>query len=47
MALDRYALDPDTVNSTLGVLLKYQDDLERVREEGLAEEVAKAVESVT
>jgi hypothetical protein len=30
VALDRIALDPETVNNTLGVLLKYQDDLERV-----------------
>jgi MoxR-like ATPase len=37
MALDRVALDPDTVNDTLGVLLKYHDDLERVRGEGAAE----------
>jgi MoxR-like ATPase len=29
-ALDRVALDPETVNNTLGVLLKYRDDLERV-----------------
>lgn len=29
--LDAVALDPDTVNDTLGVLLKYQDDIERVR----------------
>ena len=31
MALDRLALDPDTVNDTLGALLKYQDDIGRVR----------------
>jgi len=31
MALDRRVLDPETVNDTLGVLLKYQDDVERVR----------------
>jgi MoxR-like ATPase len=30
VALDRIALDPETVNNTLGVLLKYQDDLERI-----------------
>src|SRR3954471_8493495 len=29
-ALDRVTLDPETVNNTLGVLLKYRDDLERV-----------------
>jgi len=30
VALDRVALDPETVNHTLGVLLKYRDDIERV-----------------
>ncbi len=30
VALDRVTLDPETVNNTLGVLLKYQDDIERV-----------------
>ena len=30
-ALDKLALDPDTVNDTLGVLLKYQDDIGRMR----------------
>ena len=30
VALDRIALDPETVNNTLGVLLKYRDDLEKV-----------------
>ena len=29
-ALDRIALDPQTVNNTLGALLKYHDDLERI-----------------
>jgi MoxR-like ATPase len=29
LALDRVALDADTVNATLGVLLKYQDDIEK------------------
>ena len=28
--LDRVVLDPETVNNTLGVLLKYRDDLERI-----------------
>jgi len=28
--LDTVALDPDTINNTLGVLLKYQDDIARV-----------------
>ena len=30
VALDRMTLDPETVNNTLGVLLKYQDDIERI-----------------
>lgn len=30
VALDRIALDPETVNNTLGVLLKYQDDIEKI-----------------
>ncbi|MCY4310805.1 MAG: MoxR family ATPase, partial [Rhodospirillaceae bacterium] len=29
--LDIVALDPDTLNATLGTLLKYQDDIERIR----------------
>jgi len=29
--LDRLSLDPDTINDTLGALLKYQDDIARVR----------------
>ena len=31
LALDALALDPQTINDTLGVLLKYQDDIARVR----------------
>ncbi|BDG06161.1 AAA family ATPase [Anaeromyxobacter oryzae] len=31
VALDRTALDAETVDATLGVLLKYQDDIARVR----------------
>jgi MoxR-like ATPase len=30
LALDRVALDASTVNATLGVLLKYQDDIEKI-----------------
>ena len=30
LALDRTALEADTVNATLGVLLKYQDDIEKM-----------------
>lgn len=36
MALNRVALDPETVDDTLGVLLKYQDDVEDVRGAGVA-----------
>ena len=31
VALDTLALDPETINDTLGVLLKYQDDIARVQ----------------
>jgi MoxR-like ATPase len=31
IALDRTSLDPATVDATLGVLLKYQDDIARIR----------------
>ena len=41
MALDRTVLDPATVSDTLGVLLKYQDDLERLRGEESARLVAE------
>jgi MoxR-like ATPase len=30
LALDQVALNPETVNATLGVLLKYQDDIDKV-----------------
>jgi MoxR-like ATPase len=33
VALDRKALDPETVRDTLGILLKYRDDVEAVRGE--------------
>ena len=29
--LDCMVLDPDTINNTLGTLLKYQDDIEKIR----------------
>jgi MoxR-like ATPase len=41
MALDRTLLDADTVNDTLGVLLKYQDDVERLRGEESARLLAE------
>jgi MoxR-like ATPase len=41
-ALDTAKLDPDVVDTTLGVLLKYQDDLTRVR----GPEVTRLIEAV-
>ena len=29
--LDKIDLDPQTVNDTLGTLLKYQDDIEKIK----------------
>ena len=37
VALDQRALTPENINDTLGVLLKYQDDVEQVRSAGIAE----------
>jgi MoxR-like ATPase len=42
VALDRVTLDPETVNNTLGVLLKYRDDLERVAGDEVERLVAEA-----
>ena len=42
VALDKLALDPNVVNDTLGVLLKYRDDLERVQGEEAVRLVAEA-----
>lgn len=45
-ALDRTALDPQTVDDTLGALLKYQDDLQAVRKRGVRDLVGQgAVEA--
>jgi MoxR-like ATPase len=41
LALDQVALDPDTVNATLGVLLKYQDDVEKMAGRRVAELLAE------
>jgi MoxR-like ATPase len=41
-ALDRMVLDPETVNNTLGVLLKYRDDLERIAGDEAARLVGEA-----
>ena len=42
VALDRITLDPETVNNTLGVLLKYQDDIERIAGEEATRLVVEA-----
>jgi MoxR-like ATPase len=42
LALDAVALEPETVNNTLGVLLKYQDDIARMQ----GTEAARLVERV-
>jgi MoxR-like ATPase len=42
VALDRQALDPAVVDDTLGVVLKYQDDLARLRGENAATLVERA-----
>ena len=31
MTLDRLELDPQTINDTLGTLLKYQDDIAKIQ----------------
>jgi len=43
VALGRVELDPATVDATLGVLLKYQDDLARVAGKPARELVQQAV----
>ena len=40
--LDKLALDPQTVNDTLGILLKYQDDIAKIQ----GSEAAKLLEQV-
>ena len=42
--LDRTALDPQTVSETLGVLLKYQDDIQAVQG-GRADQVLSDVKA--
>ena len=42
VALDRIALDPQTVTDTIGVLLKYQDDIGAITPEVAAKLVAEA-----
>ena len=40
--LDKLALDPETIDSTLGVLLKYQDDIQKIQ----GSEAARILEQV-
>ncbi|HVF65361.1 MAG TPA: MoxR family ATPase [Casimicrobiaceae bacterium] len=47
VALDRIALDPQTVADTIGVLLKYQDDVGAITPEVAATLVAQAKAAVT
>jgi MoxR-like ATPase len=47
VALDKLALDPETVNNTLGVLLKYQDDIERIAGDEAARLVNEAKSAAT
>jgi MoxR-like ATPase len=42
MALDATALDPETVSDTLGVLMKYQDDVSMLNKERIGEMLADA-----
>jgi len=41
-ALDKIALDPQVINDTLGVLLKYQDDIARIQ----GDEAGKILEQI-
>ncbi len=45
-ALDKIALDPQTINDTLGVLLKYQDDIARIHG-GEAEKIMEQIRTHT
>lgn len=42
MALDIDNLDPDTVDATLGCILKYKEDIEKIQEDGLSQIIDKA-----
>jgi MoxR-like ATPase len=42
LQLDRISLDPQAINDTLGVLLKYQDDIAKIR----GSEAAKILDQV-
>ena len=42
--LDKVELDPETVSDTIGVILKYQDDIARI-EEGEGRRILKEVQA--
>ncbi len=42
--LDKVALDPETVSDTIGVLLKYQDDIARI-EQGEGRRILQEVQA--
>jgi len=44
VALDQKALDPSIVENTLGVILKYQDDVEKVKKEDIRKLIQKVRE---
>jgi MoxR-like ATPase len=46
-ALDKVALDPETIDSTLGVLLKYQDDIEKMQGSEAAKLLAQVRQEMT
>jgi len=46
-ALDRHELEPEAADATLGVLLKYQDDIARLRGAELARRVEEAREAAS
>jgi hypothetical protein len=41
VALDQQKLDPGIVEETLGVILKYQDDVEKVKKQGIQNLLAR------
>jgi MoxR-like ATPase len=43
VALDQTALSPEAIDATLGVVLKYQDDLRKIRGDGAAEILAEVL----
>jgi hypothetical protein len=42
MALNIQELDPQTVSATLGCVLKYKEDIEKLQDDGLPQIIEKA-----